>query len=189
MENLILHLDMAGRPMEWIHWEYATLLYAREQVAWEMGEHSFRIHGGVNRMTGDRSYLDVNSIVATHGVSQTSDYFHDVPSLTNTRLFRRDENMCMYCGEQYVAVTLTRDHVIPISRGGKDVWSNVVTACRSCNARKDNMLPKEAEQYGISLLGVPYAPNHAEGLILSNRKILADQMAFLKAQCPKERRD
>jgi 5-methylcytosine-specific restriction endonuclease McrA len=27
---------------------------------------------------------------------------------------------------------LTRDHILPRARGGKDVWANVVTACRHC---------------------------------------------------------
>ncbi|MGH8594084.1 MAG: HNH endonuclease, partial [Gammaproteobacteria bacterium] len=65
------------------------------------------------------------------------------------------------------------------SRGGHDRWSNVVTACRSCNTRKGNRL---AEEVGIALLAVPYVPNWAEFLALSNRRILADQMQFLKSQ-------
>ncbi len=175
MENLILRLDITGRPVEWMHWEYAALLYVREQVAYEVGEHSFRIRGGVNRVGGMRSFLDLNSIVATHGVARSGERIREVPALTNTRLFRRDGYMCMYCARQYTHGCLTRDHV--------------VTACRLCNARKGSLLPKEAERMGIALLGIPYAPSYAEGLILSNRKILADQMAFLRTQCPKEHRD
>jgi len=41
---------------------------------------------------------------------------------------------CAYCGT--TNHRLTRDHVIPISRGGRDESSNVVPACRSCNSRK-----------------------------------------------------
>ena len=70
----------------------------------------------------------------------------------------------------------------PRSRGGGDDWENVVTACKPCNARKDNMTIKEAERIGIRLLAVPYRPNLAEGLILQNRNILADQMQFLSAR-------
>ena len=66
-----------------------------------------------------------------------------------------------------------------MSRGGRDRWSNVVTACRSCNTRKGNRTPEEAR---MPLLAVPYVPNWAEYLALSNRKILADQMEFLKSQ-------
>jgi len=34
----------------------------------------------------------------------------------------------------------------------------------------------------MPLLAVPFVPNYAEYLVLSNRRILADQMAFLKAR-------
>jgi len=91
----------------------------------------------------------------------------------------------MYCLTEFRDKQLTRDHVVPISRGGKDVWTNVVTACRSCNNRKAAKLLSEIS---MRLKAVPYAPNHAEWLILRNRNILSDQMEFLKAQCPKARR-
>ena len=77
---------------------------------------------------------------------------------------------------------MTRDHVQPVSRGGRDVWENVVSACRRCNHRKDDRTLAEAERIGMRLLAVPYRPNRAEGLILENRRILADQMAFLAAR-------
>ena len=99
--------------------------------------------------------------------------------MTNRELFLRDARICMYCGNHHKGMALTRDHVIPMSRGGADRWSNVVTACRSCNTRKGNRSPEEAR---MPLLAVPYVPNWAEYLALSNRKILADQMEFLKSQ-------
>ena len=54
---------------------------------------------------------------------------------------------------------------------------NVVTACRHCNGHKRNRLPEES---GMELLYAPYVPNKAEYLILTNRRILADQMEFLR---------
>ena len=67
---------------------------------------------------------------------------------------------------------------MPVSRGGLCVWENCVTACKHCNQRKDDRTPEEA---GMKLIAVPYTPNLAEYLILSNRRILADQMEFLQA--------
>ena len=52
----------------------------------------------------------------------------------------------------------------------------MVTACRHCNGVKRNRTPNEA---GIELFYVPYVPNKAEYLILTNRRILSDQMEFL----------
>ena len=37
----------------------------------------------------------------------------------------------------------------------------------------------------MPLLAVPYRPSWVEHLIMSNRNILADQMAFLKSHLPK----
>ncbi|MGI9296749.1 MAG: HNH endonuclease [Gammaproteobacteria bacterium] len=88
----------------------------------------------------------------------------------------------MYCGDEFSVSLLTRDHVTPLSRGGKDVWENVVTCCRPCNEAKDDHLLEENE---MDLLSLPYAPNRAEGLILANRRILADQMDYLLARVNK----
>jgi 5-methylcytosine-specific restriction endonuclease McrA len=65
--------------------------------------------------------------------------------VTNTFLFARDQYRCQYCGRTQVDLKpreqLTRDHLIPISRGGLNEWNNVVTACSPCNTRKANRLP------------------------------------------------
>lgn len=45
---------------------------------------------------------------------------------------------CAYCGAADDADSLQRDCVLPISRGGRYTWDNVVPACRSCNASKCN---------------------------------------------------
>lgn len=44
---------------------------------------------------------------------------------------------CAYCGQP----GKTRDHVIPLSKGGRDEPSNVVPACRKCNSAKHNRMP------------------------------------------------
>jgi len=43
---------------------------------------------------------------------------------------------CAYCGGP--DESLQKDCVLPISRGGRYTVSNVVPACRSCNASKSN---------------------------------------------------
>lgn len=172
----ILKLDVGGMPVAWIHWQTAVTLYARQRVQWEAGAERFVVHGGISASTGCRSALSIRSIIAV--VDHTRRAGVNAPMLTNRTLFQRDGNLCMYCGRHFSAHALTRDHVIPVSRGGDSVWSNCVTACRHCNQRKDDRTPEEA---GMKLLAVPYTPNRAEYLILSNRRILADQMEFLQA--------
>jgi len=170
---------MSGTPVTWIPWQDAVCLYSRDMIAWTAGEQIFTFHGGICRRTGERSRVDVNTIVAVKRSAARCPSKRTVPPLTNRELFLRDAHLCMYCGSHQPEWGLTRDHVRPMSRGGRDRWSNVVTACRSCNTRKGNRLPDEA---GMTLLAIPYVPNWAEYLALSNRRILADQMEFLKAQ-------
>jgi len=175
----ILKLDVGGRPIEWISCDDGARLYCRNQVAWEAGEAEFVLRGGISSLTGERSVLHVNSIIATTSLDRRADNWSGTPHLTNAALFRRDDYLCMYCGIAVAPRHLTRDHVVPVSKGGEDTWVNVVSAYKPCNQRKGNTL---LEGSSMTLLATPYAPNRAEGLILENRTILADQMAFLRSR-------
>jgi 5-methylcytosine-specific restriction endonuclease McrA len=44
-------------------------------------------------------------------------------------------NECCYCGS---LLSLSIDHLIPLSKGGADVLGNLVPACGSCNSSKSN---------------------------------------------------
>jgi 5-methylcytosine-specific restriction endonuclease McrA len=185
MTPLILRLNQSGQADSWIHWQDAILYYTKEQIAWTMGDEALRFHGGINRIYNTRSYIDIHPIIAVRGNFGRANN-GSIPTLTNRELFRRDSHTCMYCLSNLGERHLTRDHVIPLSRGGRNVWTNVVASCRECNQRKADKLLSETT---MRLHAVPYTPNHAEWLILRNRHILTDQMVFLKAQCPKERRE
>ncbi|AEK07836.1 HNH endonuclease [Mycobacterium phage Yoshi] len=56
-------------------------------------------------------------------------------------ILRRDNNTCRYCGGKSPDVTLTIDHVVPVSLGGSDDPSNLVAACKDCNAGKTSSNP------------------------------------------------
>jgi 5-methylcytosine-specific restriction endonuclease McrA len=139
----ILKLDKGGMPVAWIRWQTAATLYARKRVCWEAGEERFVIRGGTCARTGRVSELRIGSIIAVADRSHRFD--GGAPLLTNRTLFQRDRNLCMYCGRQFSPTLLTRDHVVPASRGGSSAWENCVTACRHCNQRKDDRTPEEAE--------------------------------------------
>jgi len=177
----VLSLDAHGRILDWISWQDATCLYVRDAVVWTLGEPCFTVHGGYNRLRGAQSVLELHPIVAARGHARGHALVPS-PALTNTALFARDASLCLYCGEECSRHHLTRDHVVPLSRGGRDIWENVVSACFQCNSKKGGRTPQQA---GMPLLAVPYRPSWVEHLILSNRHILADQMAFLKSHLPK----
>ena len=128
----VLRTDVAGMPLEWIDYKEAVRLYHAEQVAYDCGTLLYTVFGGHSAVNGHRSRIAVNSIIATHGTSQSLARNRDkyVPPLNNRTLFKRDANLCLYCAMRYPTRDLTRDHITPLSQGGKDRWTNVATACQ-----------------------------------------------------------
>lgn len=64
----------------------------------------------------------------------------------------RDNFKCAYCGCVLTFKSATKDHVVPASKGGKTIMSNLVAACKPCNSRKDN---KTLADSGMTLLFKP----------------------------------
>ncbi len=68
-------------------------------------------------------------------------------------------DQCAYCGEAANGV----DHVIPISKGGLDIESNLVRSCKRCNNHKNS-------QNLVAFLNDPTLPfNLSESSITSNK--------------------
>ena len=95
-------------------------------------------------------------------------YYHDRPVLTPSRsdlrwpsvvvspymaskkrkvsmkphfLFLRDHGKCIFCSVDLDESKMTREHIIPTSRGGTNTWDNVGIACYDCNSKKGNSMP------------------------------------------------
>jgi len=169
----ILALNVSGDPLRWCSYEDAAYYYAKDLVAWSIGD-DYTLNGGIQRATGKRSAMKIESIIAIRGKINTKR--SRIPRLTNSALFRRDLNLCAYCGQVYTNAKLTRDHVIPRTQNGVNRWGNVVTACSPCNKHKGGLTPEQAH---MELIYVPYVPCLNEYLILMNKHILIDQMDYL----------
>lgn len=183
----ILALDIAGNPFRWLDIDRAARYVATDRVAWSLGEAATIFRGGVQRISGIRSQLEVPPVIALAKSEAMVRHARPIPlGDDNDPLFRRDRHMCGYCGDVFGRRELTRDHIMPKARGGKDTWTNVVTACRSCNSLyKRCRTPDEAN---MPLLYVPYEPCVFEGFLLSGRNVLVDQMEYLAARLPKHSR-
>jgi 5-methylcytosine-specific restriction endonuclease McrA len=100
--------------------------------------------------------------------------------VTNTFLFARDDYRCQFCHRTAADLRprecLTRDHLVPLSRGGSNVWTNVVTACSTCNTRKGNRLPEEC---GMTPLHPPLEP-HFVHLAWSVRRLTDIQAKYIR---------
>jgi 5-methylcytosine-specific restriction endonuclease McrA len=83
-------------------------------------------------------------------------YRHKVP-YSKKNILIRDHYKCSYCGLK--SKTLTIDHVIPRSRGGKTNFDNCVACCKSCNDLKGAQTPREAS---LVLKKRPFQPTISE---------------------------
>lgn len=183
MNELFLAIDSTGYPSRWLSWQDAVTHEVLGKVSYGFGDFEFTFTGGKNRDTGLNSQVTLKSILVMHGRNRVAAHHATIP-LSNHALFRRDRFTCAYCGDVHTR-GLTRDHIVPLSRGGTDTWLNVCACCAACNLRKGASL---LEELGWELLYLPYAPNHQEGLLLQNRRILCDQMELLKTMLPKHSR-
>lgn len=68
-------------------------------------------------------------------------------------VFKRDSFKCQYCGCSAPDVILHVDHIEPVSKGGDNTITNLITSCESCNLGKsdrlltdDNAIKKQKEQ-------------------------------------------
>lgn len=173
-----LAVDAGGVPKRWIGYEKVAYYTAKDLILWSIGEHEALIRGGRNRDTGKQSTITMPSIIAINGIMEGK-LANRVPHLKPEKVFARDQYICAYCGNDFQKKKLSIDHILPSSRGGETTWTNCITACTRCNMRKGD---KTLDEAGMQLLYIPYTPDKAEYLILSNRRILGDQMEFLKKQ-------
>ena len=89
----ILKLDVSGQPRGWLTLNEAVTAYARGDVLYGIGGTLPPVFGGVQRLTGIRSEIILQPIVALQGRVMN----HFTPPLCNRTLFRRDDHRCLYC--------------------------------------------------------------------------------------------
>jgi 5-methylcytosine-specific restriction endonuclease McrA len=64
-------------------------------------------------------------------------------SISGIMAFRKHGPLCYLCGRKLTAHITSADHVVPLSRGGRDTLENVRPTCKRCNAAKGNMTLNE----------------------------------------------
>lgn len=184
MDIRILAVDRAFTPDRWIDARTAMNYLARGIVQESFGAVTLTLRGGTNARTGRQSIIELGEVIVVDTREYLVTDFGYCP-LTREILFRRDRNMCAYCGGVFNTRDLQAEHVVPHAMGGAWSFKNLVTACGACNQRKGCRTP---EQAGMPLLYLPYKPNRFEHLILANRNVLANQMEWLLSRVPKHSR-
>ena len=145
METTLL-LNTTFEPLRVLHWKRAITLMWQDKVevleVYDRELHSVSI---TIRLPSVIRLLKMIRIRTSH---------HAV-KFSRANIFARDKHHCQYCGRKFRSVDLTFDHVVPISRGGKKAWENIVTACLPCNNKKSGRTPDEAR---IRLIKKPCKP-------------------------------
>lgn len=77
------------------------------------------------------------------------------PRFSRQNIYLRDGYRCQYCNWTGSVLNLTMDHLIPLARGGKTTWENIVTACKHCNLKKGS---RTIEELGLRLPRMPERP-------------------------------
>lgn len=95
--------------------------------------------------------------------------------LTQRNLFIRDNYTCQYCSRHRSQFRhsefLTRDHIIPECRSGRDTWENLVTACSTCNNKKADY---DLNEVNMKLLKKPNVPTLFELWMKHSQKRLTN---------------
>ncbi len=64
------------------------------------------------------------------------------------RQYERQQGLCAICGQWRAPVEMTRDHIVPRSRGGDSDWQNIRLCCRECNETKGDSMPSNVKVKG-----------------------------------------
>jgi hypothetical protein len=177
----VLVVDPGGTPRYWISHREAILYAAKDAIVWVPPTAIMSIvTGGTNSKTGEPSTLEIASILAVRGpmIRKLLEASIKTPKVSNKALFARDLHRCAYCGNYFDTEELTKDHIKPKVKGGKNTWLNLITSCKPCNNRKADRTPEKA---GMPLKYKPYAPSQIEYLWFKNRKMSDDQIEYLEA--------
>ena len=159
MKRQVLLLNESEEILKVISWKKAISLLEKGKAK---RPHGYEKNYNIRTVAG--VYQLPAAIVLVRYVRVPWEFSNIQPTRKN--VFKRDGWSCQYCGHTSKdPKKLTIDHVHPKSKGGDSTWTNLVTACPTCNRKKANHLlkecdltlsrkPKKPTLWGIQLVGM-----------------------------------
>ncbi len=141
-----LVLNATYEPLRVVPWQKAITLLFQGKVE-VIAHHDREIRGVTVR-------VKLPSVLRLLRHVRMKRRFADVP-FSRGNVYARDDYHCQYCAARFPPAELTFDHVIPVARGGRKSWDNIVTCCVTCNRAKGDLVPEEA---GMTLVRRPRRP-------------------------------
>ena len=114
-------------------------------------------------------------LIAKNFYKMPTKKFKKTPSKDGVKI--RDGNIDQYSGKLLQGDDVTLDHVIPVSKGGKDTWENLVCTSKKTNSMKGNKLNSEV---GLTLIRKPGRPRDIPVSSLIREARHPDWRPFLK---------
>lgn len=158
----VLVLNKAYVPVHIISWQRAiSLMYTDHAEALDQNYQSYTFSQW-NESEHDPSMArvhSVNSEIVVPSVIRLKIYNHlpkQAVRFSRQNIFQRDQHICQYCGGRFHRQDLTKDHIIPKSKGGENTWDNIVTCCKTCNRKKGD---RSLQECGMKLLKLPIEPS------------------------------
>jgi 5-methylcytosine-specific restriction endonuclease McrA len=145
MEQTLL-LNASYEPLKVVHWKKAIILCCQGKV-----EIISVYDREVRAVSISFKLPSVIRLLRYVTIRRRFDY---VP-FSRANIYARDDHKCQYCGDALPTSELTFDHIVPVARGGRKDWENIVTCCVSCNRKKGGRTPAEA---GMHLVRLPKRP-------------------------------
>lgn len=140
---LLLNVDYT--PITLISWKRAMVWYFKYEQNNDYGIDILDFYKNDHILGASNKKFPIPAI------TKTKRYFHvhnEKVIFSRKNIFIRDDYTCQYCNKKFDYRDLTYDHVIPKSSWPYSTtstcWTNIVTACVSCNNKKGNRTPKEA---------------------------------------------
>jgi 5-methylcytosine-specific restriction endonuclease McrA len=131
----VLVLNSSYEPIRVVSWQRAVVLMLADKVD-VLEHHDSYAHS-------PSTTLRLPSVIKLQAFVQLK-RFRRVAKFSREHVFLRDGHKCQYCSKTFSSKELTLDHVVPVKRGGKKTWSNIVTSCSKCNQKKGSRTPQEA---------------------------------------------
>jgi 5-methylcytosine-specific restriction endonuclease McrA len=151
MEQTLL-LNATYEPLKVVHWQKAVTLWCQGKVE------IVAVHDREVRAVSFSFRLP--SVIRLLRYVRIRKRFDYVP-FSRANIYARDRHTCQYCNGAFPTSELTFDHVVPVSRGGRKDWENIVTCCVACNRKKGGRTPEEAR---MRLVRSPRRPESAPAL-------------------------
>lgn len=129
---LLLNADaqpLSMSPLSTISWQSAVKAYFTDKIK-------------IIKSYDDRMLRSEHFSMPMPSIVMLVRYHKHPPRAKFTRrnMYNRDRYTCQYCAGEFHYDSLTIDHVVPRSLGGRTSWTNCVTACKACNSKKASQL-------------------------------------------------